>query len=197
MFFMLNTFHNLSFLFSKFLTSFFNFSQKNSFNNSILNFKKHGVFFVNSTKKKYYDNIISFSAFGKAWVKKLKGSTSNWAVRFKAKDLSLNYYNSDFSSFSIQPLFYFLRKHKLFNKGRYSRNRQTYRTGAYWSLWVNILAVTGFYYWFYRFSMNFGYLWPFLSLFVLSFIMPRALKYNFFLFQTCQKVFLNFLFDFI
>ncbi len=25
----------------------------------------------------------------------------------------------------------FLRKNKVFNKGRYSRNRQTYRTGVY------------------------------------------------------------------
>jgi hypothetical protein len=86
-----------------------------------------------------------------------------------------------------------LRKSKLFNKGRYSRNRQTYRTGAYWCFWVNILAVTGFYYWFYRFSMNFGYLWPFFSLFVISFIFPRALKYNYFFFtnllQSVLKLF--------
>jgi hypothetical protein len=28
-------------------------------------------------------------------------------------------------------LFLFLRKNRIFNKGRYSRNRQTYRTGVY------------------------------------------------------------------
>ena len=30
--------------------------------------------------------------------------------------------------------FFFIRKNRIFNKGRYSRNRQTYRTGVYWCL---------------------------------------------------------------
>ena len=103
----------------------------------------------------------------------------NSVIRLKPSDLS-NLYTNTASSFSKKhELIYFLRKHKLFNKGRYSRNRQTYRTGAYWCLWVNIIAVTGFYYWFYRFSMNFGYLWPFFCLFILSFVLPRAVKYNY------------------
>ena len=100
-------------------------------------------------------------------------------IRFKPVDLS-NFYNERCEGFLQKTeLFFFLRKHKLFNKGRYSRNRQTYRTGVYWCLWVNIIAVAGFYYWFYRFSMNFGYLWPFFSLFFVSFFIPRALKYNY------------------
>jgi hypothetical protein len=41
--------------------------------------------------------------------------------------------------------------------------------------------------------MNFGYLWPFFSLFILSFIIPRALKYNYFflsnLFSSIFKLF--------
>jgi hypothetical protein len=74
----------------------------------------------------------------------------------------------------------YLRKAKVFNKGRYSRNRQYYRTGVYWCLYVNIIAVVGIYFWFYRFTMNFGYLWWLLYLFIASFIIPKAIKYRFY-----------------
>jgi hypothetical protein len=40
----------------------------------------------------------------------------------------------------------FLRKSKIFNKGRYSRNRQFYRTGVYWCLYLSIILFTGLYY---------------------------------------------------
>ena len=43
---------------------------------------------------------------------------------------------------------FYLRKNKLFIKGRYSRNRQYYKTGVYWCLWVNIIAVFGLYFMF-------------------------------------------------
>ena len=72
----------------------------------------------------------------------------------------------------------YLRKNKVFNKGRYSRNRQYYRTGVYWCLYINIIAVIGIYFWFYRFTMNFGYLWWLLFIFISSFIVPKAIKYR-------------------
>lgn len=53
----------------------------------------------------------------------------------------------------------FLRKSKIFNKGRYSRNRQFYRTGVYWCLYLSIILFTGLYYWFYHFIINFGFFW--------------------------------------
>lgn len=75
--------------------------------------------------------------------------------------------------------FFFIRKNKIFNKGRYSRNRQTYRTGFYWCLWINIFVVYGLHYLFYRFTFVFGYLWlPFIVFFG-SFLFARVLKYNF------------------
>lgn len=40
----------------------------------------------------------------------------------------------------------FLRKSKIFNKGRYSRNRQFYRTGVYWCLYLSVILFTGLYY---------------------------------------------------
>jgi hypothetical protein len=51
----------------------------------------------------------------------------------------------------------FLRKSKIFNKGRYSRNRQFYRTGVYWCLYLSIILFSGLYYWFYHFTVNFGF----------------------------------------
>lgn len=50
-----------------------------------------------------------------------------------------------------------LRKTKSFNKSRYSRNRQYYRTGVYWCLWLNVILVTGLYYAFYRYTLKFSY----------------------------------------
>lgn len=78
----------------------------------------------------------------------------------------LNNINILFNSTSIvkninddtQYTLYFLRKNKSFNKGRYSRNRQNYRTGVYWCLYVNIIVLFGLYFYFYRFTFNFGYL---------------------------------------
>lgn len=99
-------------------------------------------------------------------------------------------YNISFSSSNIvkymsdysvnKSVVLFLRRDKVFNKSRYSRNRQTYRTGAYWCLYLNIIAVIAFYFWFYKFTINFGYLWWLLYTFFLSFFVSRAIKYKFY-----------------
>lgn len=66
---------------------------------------------------------------------------------------------------------FILRKTKSFNKSRYSRNRQYYRTGVFLCLWANIILVTGGYYFFYRLTIKFSYVWPIMtSLFVLVFV---------------------------
>jgi hypothetical protein len=54
-----------------------------------------------------------------------------------------------------------LRKTKSFNKSRYSRNRQYYRTGVYWCLWLNIILVFALYYVFYRYTFKFSYIFIF------------------------------------
>lgn len=170
-----------------FITFFGIFSQKKSsiFSTDGSNFfKKKSVHLRFFLKKNLYSLAASYALYAKSYVTTAGSSVSQFVIRFRPSDLSSLYFSSFSSAFSTLPLFYFLRKHKLFNKGRYSRNRQTYRTGMYWCLWINILAVTGFYYWFYRFTMNFGYLWPFFSLFVLSFFVPRAIKYNYFYFSN-------------
>lgn len=42
--------------------------------------------------------------------------------------------------------FQFLRKNKIYNKGRYSRCRQNYRTGVYMCMYLSILSIFGLYY---------------------------------------------------
>ena len=54
---------------------------------------------------------------------------------------------------------YFIRKNKSFNKGRFSRNRQVYRTGVYFCFYINILAFYALWYYFYKFKLKFTYLW--------------------------------------
>ncbi len=51
-----------------------------------------------------------------------------------------------------------LRKTKSFNKSRYSRNRQYYRTGVFLCLWANIIFVIGSYYAFFRLTFKFSYI---------------------------------------
>ena len=54
--------------------------------------------------------------------------------------------------------FQYLRKNKVYNKGRYSRCRQNYRTGVYMCMYLSVVSIFGLYYWFYKFSFNFTYL---------------------------------------
>lgn len=101
-----------------------------------------------------------------------------------------NYYTIKFNESSVTKYinsknlknynFFYLRKNRIFNKGRYSRNRQLYRTGVYWCLWLNIIMVYGLYFIFYRFSFNFGYIWWGVLILAYSTIFSRIVKYNFF-----------------
>lgn len=101
---------------------------------------------------------------------------STWAIKFSGSDITKYINGASLNNFVV----YYLRKSKVFNKGRYSRNRQTYRTGVYWSLYVNIIAMIGLPYWFYRFTINFGYVWWMLYIFIASFFIPKAIKYRFY-----------------
>ena len=74
--------------------------------------------------------------------------------------------------------FQFLRKNKVYNKGRYSRCRQNYRTGVYMCMYLSVISIFGLYYWFYKFSFNFTYLWWLFTLFVGSFFLPKIIKYR-------------------
>lgn len=111
----------------------------------------------------------------------------NYVIKFSVSNYIKYITDANLQNYTIL----FLRKNKVFNKGRYSRNRQYYRTGVYWCLYINIIAVIGIYFWFYRLSMNFSYLWWLLFLFMLSFVIPKVIKYSLFSFKTLALTFLN------
>jgi len=88
--------------------------------------------------------------------------------------------------------FQFLRKNKVYNKGRYSRCRQNYRTGVYMCMYLSVVSVFGLYYWFYKFSFNFTYLWWLFIVFVASFFLPKIIKYRLYEPAVCFSKFLSF-----
>lgn len=77
-------------------------------------------------------------------------------------------------------LILFIRSAKHFNKGRYSRNRQLYRTGVYWCIWLNIIIVYSLHYYFYRVVYSFGYLWFPVTLMLLAMAGSRLYKYRYY-----------------
>lgn len=85
--------------------------------------KKKTINFIN-----YLNKLISLN-FNKINLNLLfiNQITSKFLVNFSASNIVK--YLSDLSISKSTILF--LRKNKIFNKSRYSRNRQTYRTGAY------------------------------------------------------------------
>lgn len=157
---------NLNFFFNRFL--FINEASVNS----LAKFKSSKDIYSNFKKKlifKHKKLILVADALNTK-------ITNSWVIKFSPSNF-IKYINSlNLNKYNIL----YLRKAKVFNKGRYSRNRQYYRTGVYWCLYVNIIAVVGIYFWFYRFTMNFGYLWWLLYLFIASFIIPKAIKYRFY-----------------
>lgn len=124
----------------------------------------------------------------------LLNSNLNIKLNYEFTKLLISKYQIIFSATNIvkylsdvtvnNSIILYLRKNKIFNKSRYSRNRQTYRTGAYWCLYVNIIAIIAFYFWFYNFTINFGYMWWLLFIFIASFTLFKAIKYKFYSVNT-------------
>ena len=115
--------------------------------------------------------------------KNLNSTKLNLSNALKNNKFIVNYSGTSLGKYinniSLENMtFYFLRKTKMFNKGRYSRNRQNYRTGVYWCLYINIMVLFGLYYYFYRFTLNFGYLWWLFFALIASFFVPRIIKYR-------------------
>lgn len=185
-----------NFFFSNF---FFIFILKKSFfflNNTIFN--QNIYFFFSNTNINYLNlnlfnqnNVMLFNIKNNLNLK-LK-SFLNFQIKFSISDFFKYINNRTINSINIL----FLRKNKIFNKGRYSRNRQYYRTGVYWCLYVNIIAVVGIYFWFYRFNMNFGYLWWILYFFLFSLFFSRSYSLNVFgIKQTFSQIFASYIWFF-
>lgn len=161
----------------------------NNFNFKIYNtykkFPKLIYIYDNYFYLKIFNNYLQLNTlFNTQFLTELK---TKYLISFSASTIVK--YLSDYSI--NNSIILYLRKNKIFNKSRYSRNRQTYRTGAYWCLYVNIIAVVAFYFWFYKFTMNFGYLWWLLYSLIASFFIPRALKYRFYNPFNIYNEFLN------
>jgi len=186
-----------------------NKQKKKIFNENLNNFKLYKYNYLNKTysyynnffKKIYlnfnkkYNNIIllDFKILKKnrillnnSWLKSLN---LFYPIRFSETSITKHIKLNNLQNY----VFFYVRKNRIFNKGRYSRNRQLYRTGVYWCLWLNIMLVYGLYFMFYRFTFNFGYFWWGLLIFAYSTIFSRVLKYNFFNFFYLKNEFFFFL----
>lgn len=126
---------------------------------------------IHQTKKK---NIISpFLSFTKK-IKKHGNTFPINNVRFTSNLITLENFFTKYRNI------FFLKNNKLYNKGRYSRNKQTYRTGVIWCLWLTVVSVAGSFYYFYSFTFKFTYLWIIFFIFVSKLIYNYAVKHNYF-----------------
>lgn len=146
----------------------------------VLYFFKKLIFF---TKFKITKNVILKLNF-----KKIK--FSNIFLKFSKIILFLTNFNKKiynfkniFSKINLKYFNlikqFFLRKTKCFNKSRYSRNRQNFRTGFYWCLYVNVVALVGLNFLFYKFIINFTALWYLFIFFFFIFFFSKFFKYNY------------------
>lgn len=145
------------------------------------------LFYLDEFKKKLqvYSNIGFIKTYNTYVILRARTELlNNVVVSFSRSLLTLPKYSSSsinkylslgtVSAFEFQ----FLRKNKVYNKGRYSRTRQNYRTGVYMCMYLSVISIFGLYYWFYRFSFNFTYIWWFFISFVASFFLPKIFKYR-------------------
>ncbi len=142
-------------------------------------FKYNKLFLKNFNQN--YSNIYFFKLFTKDLKIKINNGWNNvlkkhYKIRFSESSISKYISINSIKNYKIN----YIRKNRIFNKSRYSRNRQLYRTGVYWCLWLNVLVVYGLFFVFYRFTFNFGYFWWGLLILFYSTIFSRIIKYNFY-----------------
>jgi hypothetical protein len=168
-----------------------NFLKLNLLNNKHINYANISFIISNRTiqnfsvKSSYvfwlHNYLMSFENFNinSNYLIKIKSSLSSFFIRINNSFLMKFLKNNNLNGY----IFFYLRKSRVFNKGRYSRNRQNFRTGVYWCLYVNILAVLGIYYFFYKFTINFGYLWWIFIFFINCFFFNKFIKLHIFSIQ--------------
>lgn len=144
--------------------------------------KLHSMYYMYSVLNKRAKKIVEVVPSFERKLREL------YAIKYNPTDVTKNLSLKRFKKYRIL----FLRKNKIFNKGRYSRNRQLYRTGVYWCLWVNIIFVFGLYLYFYRFTFNFGYVWWVMFMFIASIFGGRIVKYRFYNPQAVVREFLKY-----
>ena len=70
----------------------------------------------------------------------------------------------------------FLRKSKIFNKSRYSRNRQNTRVAFYLSVLINILVIFAVFSLYYKVLFKLSIIWWFFFTFLLSFVFGSFIR---------------------
>ena len=172
------------------------FSCSNSLHNA--NYLQKKILTIHTNKSKQHNN---FNSSNFIYIYTFIYNSANMATDLLLNNINITFLRIKYwSSHFIKYINYknlneysilYLRKSKNFNKGRYSRNRQYYRTGVYWCLYINIILIIGLYFWFYRLTMNFSYLWWLLFLFIISAIVPKTIKYKLYLPKLLFTVLLN------
>jgi hypothetical protein len=160
---------------------FYNFSNNSvylSFFNSF-NSKNDNIVTTKHTSITNADNFKKFKAFSLSPLNSTAINNADTSI-----DLDNVLFTSQLVSLDNKNLNHctnitFVKLNKLYNKGRFSRNKQTYRTGVIWCLWLTVLTICGPFYYFYSFSFNFTYLWFLFILLVLRFSFVYLSKYNY------------------
>ena len=140
--------------------------------NNTVNFFKNmfNVNFLKNNKSNFFKNSIL--------------EVSVWGVCISSfaddSDITYIHFTKNLINLKKKLNCLFLRKNKTFNKGRYSRNRQVYRTGVYLCFYINIIVLYTLWFFFYKFTIKFTYLWWLFIIFPASFVFSKSLKYNLF-----------------
>ena len=185
----------------KLLYFFFKKRQVNFFILNFFNYKFNTILFIWSNQNSR-GNSLKLKEIKSDLIYKIKNNQGQ-LFRFFNIDSFFKYRPFPFLNLKIKKIFqsfsflkflktnnllnsniFFLRKIRVFNKGRYSRNRQFYRTGVYWCIYINIIAVIGIYFWFYKITINYNYLWLIIYIYLYSFIFSRFI--NFFSFSNIK-----------
>ncbi len=175
-FYNINTFNNLGIFWKKWKNLKRPVSNTDLDSFCLENFKKKLTTYTKLGFIKTYGNYVILRTQVESFNTNLVTFTKSLLISPKYSSSSVNKYISldNLNNFEFQ----FLRKNKVYNKGRYSRTRQNYRTGVYMCMYLSVVSIFGLYYWFYKFSFNFTYLWWFFIAFIASFFVPKIFKYR-------------------
>lgn len=123
------------------ITNFFSNVNENFSKKMLTSFRKDNIksfFLIEVSNNSYLNTLLSNNS-----KKKLVSTIWNYTKIDPKTNTNYNYlYKPDNILTNDQNLeYYFIRKSKNFNKGRYSRNRQVYRTGVYMCFYINVIAL--------------------------------------------------------
>lgn len=168
------------------------------------------VSFLDYSKKVYKHKLNTYYwlNFSKIKPKILSASARYYSVKFKSfyKNITIlknkpllvlpKYASSSLhKNIDINTLRYeyqFLRKNKVYNKGRYSRTRQNYRTGVYMCIYLSLVTIFGLYFIFYRFTFTFTHVWWLFVYFIFSFFAPKIIQNRLYELNTLYQKLINF-----